>query len=235
MELTEVNKWANASIWYNTLSVMGMTRGQVTSFSKTGRGLPRWNQNSRLISEKFHNVQNEFLLLERARALDPEALEQIHDMYYVPIYRYIAFRVSEHETAEDLTSEVFTRLLSALQDKTAPQKTIKGWLFSVATFVVKDFYRKKYRRKLVALEDSVPSLTDGPAQKVESMLTNEDLRQAVTELTEDQQEIIALRFGYEMSIRDVAATTGKSEGAVKMLQARAIAALSRRMQPGETY
>jgi RNA polymerase sigma-70 factor (ECF subfamily) len=180
-------------------------------------------------------VQNEFLLLERARTLDPEALEEIHDMYYVPIYRYISFRVSEHETAEDLTSEVFTRLLSALQDKTAPQKTIKGWLYSVATFVVKDFYRKKYRRKQVALEDTVPSLADGPAQKVESMLTNEDLRQAVTELTEDQQEIIALRFGYEMSIRDVAETTGKSEGAVKMLQARAIAALSRRMQPGKTY
>ncbi|MCB9419574.1 MAG: sigma-70 family RNA polymerase sigma factor [Ardenticatenaceae bacterium] len=177
-------------------------------------------------------MQDEYLLLNRARALEPEALEKIHDLYYVPIYRYIAFRVNEHETAEDLTSEVFTRLLSALQDKTAPQKTIKGWLFSVASRVVKDFYRKKYRRKQVTLEESVPSLTDGPAQKVESMLTNESLRQAITELTEEQQEIIALRFGYEMSIRDVAETTGKSEGAVKMLQARAIAALSRTMQAG---
>lgn len=177
-------------------------------------------------------MQDELILLNRARALEPEALEQIHDMYYVPIYRYISFRVNEHETAEDLTSEVFTRLLSALQDKTAPQKTIKGWLYSVASRVVKDFYRKKYRRKQVALEESVPSLADGPAQKVESMLTNEDLRQAITELTEDQQEIIALRFGYEMSIRDVAQTTGKSEGAVKMLQARAVAALSRTMQAG---
>lgn len=178
-------------------------------------------------------MQDEFLLLNRARSLDAEALEQIHDMYYVPIYRYISFRVNEHETAEDLTSDVFTRLLSALQDKTAPQKTIKGWLFSVASHVVKDFYRKKYRHKQIALEESVPSLADGPAQKVESMLTNEILREAITELTEEQQEIIALRFGYEMSIREVAETLGKSEGAVKMLQARAIAALSRTMQPGE--
>lgn len=179
-------------------------------------------------------MQDEFLLLNRARSLDPEALGQIHDMYYVPIYRYISYRVNEHETAEDLTSEVFTRFLSALQDKTAPQKTIKGWLFSVASNIVKDFYRKKYRHKQVALEDSVPSLVEGPAQKVESMLTNEDLRQAITQLTEEQQEIIALRFGYEMSIRDVAETTGRSEGSVKMLQARAIAALSRKMQPGVT-
>lgn len=179
-------------------------------------------------------MTDEYLLLNRARALEPEALEQIHNMYYVPIYRYISFRINEHETAEDLTSEVFTRLLSALQDKTAPQKTVKGWLYSVASNIVKDFYRKKYRHKQTTLEESVPSLADGPAQKVESMLTNENLRQAIAELTEDQQEVIALRFGYEMSIRDVAKTTGKSEGAVKMLQARAVAALSRTMQPGET-
>jgi RNA polymerase sigma-70 factor, ECF subfamily len=199
-----------------------------------GHGSSRLYQNLKSTSENFHNVQDELILLNRARALEPEALEQIHDMYYVPIFRYISFRVNEHETAEDLTSEVFTRLLSALQDKTAPQKTIKGWLYSVASRVVKDFYRKKYRRKQIALEESVPSLADGPAKEVESMLTNENLRLAITELTEDQQEIIALRFGYEMSIRDVAQTTGKSEGAVKMLQARAVAALSRTMQSGGT-
>ena len=207
-------------------------RISLTNAQQNSSGLPYVSLDLKPNSENFHDVQDEFLLLSRARALETEALEQIHDMYYVPIYRYISFRVNEHETAEDLTSEVFTRLLSALQDKTAPQKTIKGWLFSVASRVVKDFYRKKYRRQLVALEESVASTTDGPAQRVESMLTNEYLRQAITELTEEQQEIIALRFGYEMSIRDVAETTGKSEGAVKMLQARAIAALSRRMQPG---
>ncbi len=179
-------------------------------------------------------MQDELILLNRARSLESEALEQIHDMYYVPIYRYIAFRVDEHELAEDLTSEVFTRLLSALQDKTAPQKTLRGWLFSVASRVVKDHYRKKYRRPQVALDDSIPSLTSSPAQLVETMLTNDSLRQALTELTEDQQQVIALRFGFEMSIRDVAQTTGKSEGAIKMLQTRAIAALSRKFAPGGT-
>ncbi|MCP4424268.1 MAG: sigma-70 family RNA polymerase sigma factor [Chloroflexi bacterium] len=177
-------------------------------------------------------MQDELILLNRARSLDREALEQIHDMYYVPIFRYIAFRVNEHELAEDLTSDVFTRLLNALQDHTAPQKTLRGWLFSVASRVVKDHYRKQYRRPQVALDDSIPSPTGGPDQQVESMLTNENLRQAVTELTENQQQVIALRFGFEMSIREVAQTTGKSEGAIKMLQARAIAALSRRMVPG---
>jgi RNA polymerase sigma-70 factor (ECF subfamily) len=177
-------------------------------------------------------VQDELILLNRARSLDREALEQIHDMYYVPIFRYVAFRVNEHEVAEDLTSEVFTRLLSALRDHTAPQKTLRGWLFSVASRVVKDHYRKQYRRPQVALDDSIPNPDSGPAQQVESMLTNDDLRQAVTELTEEQQQVIALRFGFEMPIRDVAQTIGKSEGAIKMLQARAIATLSRKLVPG---
>ncbi len=177
-------------------------------------------------------MQDELILLNRARSLDQEALAQIHDLYYVPIYRYIAFRINEHETAEDLTSEVFTRLLSALRDHTAPQKTLRGWLFSVASRVVKDHYRKQYRRKQTELDESMPSLVATPDQKVEMKLTNENLRQAITKLTEDQQQVIALRFGYEMSIRDVAQTIGKSEGAIKMLQARAVAALSRIMVPG---
>lgn len=180
-------------------------------------------------------MQDDLILLNRARSLDPEALAQIHSMYYVSIFRYIAFRINEYETAEDLTSEVFTRLLSALRDRTAPQKTIRGWLFSVASRVVKDHYRKQYRRPQVALDESTPSLVGGPEQKVESMITNEHLRQAITELTEDQQQVIALRFGYEMPIREVAKTTGKSEGAIKMLQARAIAALSRKMIPGGAH
>jgi len=174
-------------------------------------------------------VQDEYLLLNRARSLDPAALEQIHDMYYVPIFRYVAFRINEHETAEDLTSEVFTRLLSALRDHTAPQKTIRAWLYSVASHIVKDYYRKKYRRPQTTLNDSIPSLADSPDKKVEMNLAKEQLHQAMTDLTEDQQQVLALRFGYEMSIRDVAQTIGKSEGAIKMLQARAIAALSRKM------
>jgi len=174
-------------------------------------------------------VQDELVLLNRARALDQEALAQIHDTYYAAIFRYIVVRVNDHETAEDLTSEVFTRLLGALRDHTAPQKTLRGWLFSVALYVVKDFYRKKYRRQQTSLNESMPSLTLGPDKTVEMKVTQAELKVAITELTEDQQNVIALRFGFDMPIQEVAQTMGKSEGSVKMLQARAIAALSRKL------
>jgi RNA polymerase sigma-70 factor (ECF subfamily) len=143
----------------------------------------------------------------------------------------VAFRVNDRHTAEDLTSEVFTRLLSALRDKNAPQNTLRGWLYGVASRVVSDHHRKHYRAPQVELDESIMSGETGPADIVEAMLTRDDLKQALTELTEEQQNVIALRFGYDMPIQEVARTIGKSEGAVKQLQARAIAALARKMSP----
>jgi RNA polymerase sigma-70 factor (ECF subfamily) len=179
-------------------------------------------------------VQDELTLLSRARALDKEALAQIHDTYYVPVFRYISFRVNDYQTAEDLASEVFTRLLSALRDVSAPQNTLRGWLFGVASKVVKDHYRKQYRSEQISLDDSLPSLDAGPAQVVETILNQERLYEAMGSLTEEQKNVIALRFGYGMSIRETAQTMGKSEGSVKMLQARAIGGLSRKLNFRET-
>ena len=183
-----------------------------------------------LISESYHAVQDEMALLAGVRKSDPQALTQVHDAYYPAIFRYIAFRVGNQETAEDLTSEVFTRLLSAVRDRSAPQNTLRGWLYGVASRVVADYYRKQYRAEgtdmnnLLATEEPID-----PAEAVARGQVIEELHEALDDLTEDQQNVIALRFGYEMPIRDVAKTMGKSEGAVKQLQARAIASLSRKL------
>ncbi|HLF24876.1 MAG TPA: sigma-70 family RNA polymerase sigma factor [Anaerolineae bacterium] len=176
-------------------------------------------------------VQDELALLARARQLDSDALAEIHDRYYAPVFRYVIFRVSDRSTAEDLTSEVFTRLLGALRDRHAPQNTLTGWLYGVAARVVSDYHRKHYRAPQVELDESLVSKEPGPAETVEALLTREDLNRAMSELTEEQQNVIALRFGYDMPIQTVARTIGKSEGAVKQLQARAIAALARKILP----
>jgi RNA polymerase sigma-70 factor (ECF subfamily) len=175
-------------------------------------------------------VPDDQLLLNRARALEPEALTQVHHTYYVPIFRYVFIQVGDMETAEDLTSEVFIRLLKALRDHTAPQNTLRGWLFSVANIVVKDHFRKQYRAPQTTVDDSLPSAEAGPDQVVETKLMNQKLQAAVTTLTEEQRQVIAMRFGYEMPVEAVAQTLGKSAGAVKMLQARAISALTRILQ-----
>ena len=178
-------------------------------------------------------MQDELTLLAKARTFDEEALAQIHDTYYGPIFRYIAFRVGNQTIAEDLTSEVFVRLLSALRDRTAPQKTLRGWLYRVAYFVVSDYHRANYRREEVPLDEGLRDLSGQaaePAAAVSRKMRWEDVSEALEQLTEDQREVIALRFGQEMPIRDVAELMNKSEGAVKQLQARAVAALSRQLR-----
>lgn len=178
-------------------------------------------------------MQEELILLNRARALDQDALAQIHDRYYDAIYRYISFRINDPQTVEDLTSEVFTRFLVALRDRNAPQNTIRGWLFGAASLVVKEQYRKQRRARWTELDESLPGGSDGPEQRVDQRLAEEQLKKAMTDLTEDQQHVLALRFGHGMAIREVAEIVSKSEGSVKMLQARAIAALTRRMRGSE--
>ncbi|MCA9918426.1 MAG: sigma-70 family RNA polymerase sigma factor [Anaerolineales bacterium] len=174
-------------------------------------------------------MQDEMKLLHRARSLDQEALGEIHNRYYDAIYRYIAFRVNDGPTAEDLTSEVFLRLLNALRDKSAPQNTLRGWLYGVASRVLKEHYRSKKRDRFTELHDDIPAGEKSLDHQVDKILQDENLQAVMSGLTDDQQNVLALRFGFGMPIQEVASTMGKSEGSVKMLQARAISAISQQM------
>jgi RNA polymerase sigma-70 factor (ECF subfamily) len=175
----------------------------------------------------------DIVLLNQARALDREALGKIHDAYYEAVFRYVSFRVADRQTAEDLASDVFTRFLSALRDRNALPNTIRGWLFGTAANVVKEHYRRQRRGATSPLVESLPSDEKGPEQRLDEQLTKERLQQALGALTEEQQHVLALRFGHGLAVRDVAESVNKSEAAVKMLQARAIASLTRQMAGAE--
>jgi RNA polymerase sigma-70 factor (ECF subfamily) len=173
-------------------------------------------------------------LLARARVGEAQALEQIHTTYYRSIFRYIAFRVGSPDAAEDLASEVFVRFLQAIQQQRSPNSTVRGWLFAVAANVVSDFHRQHYRAPSVPLDELLVSEDTLPEELAEIHMTNEELRQALLNLTEEQQHVIALRFGHALPFREIAQVLGKSEDAVKKLQARALLTLARRMSPRMT-
>ncbi len=172
------------------------------------------------------NVTDERELLARAQALDKKAIAQIHDAYYTALYRYFSFRVSDPQTAEDLAGELFIRLVQALHRRRGPRANIGGWLYGTAANLLKEHYRQQSRQRLVHLDDTIPGSSPGPEQNVSDSLAAERLREAIDRLSPEQQEVLALRFGYGMAHRQVADTLGKSEGAARMLQVRAIAALS---------
>jgi RNA polymerase sigma-70 factor (ECF subfamily) len=166
-------------------------------------------------------------LLKQAQNLDPQALALIHNQYYDAIYRMVLYRVGDVPQAEDLTGEVFTRLLEALHAGRAPQESIRGWLFQVANNVVSDHFRRAYRREQVALSEALPADDTGQTSQLIKKLRTEKLHQAMGMLAEDQAAVLAYRFGAGMSIREVAGLLERSEGAVKMLQARAVKTLAR--------
>ena len=179
-------------------------------------------------------MQKEQQLLAGIRQLDNEALTEVHNLYYPAIFRYIAVRVGSHENAEDLTSEVFVRLLKAVNERSAPSRTLRGWLYAVASRVAADFHRQRFREERLNMEIQENSEHNDPATAFSQKQTLKELSTALNQLTSDQQEVIALRFGSGMPIRQVAETIGKSEGAVKQLQARAVARLSTLMTPGSS-
>jgi len=183
--------------------------------------------------EAMRHLMDENTLLHQARALDQEALAQIHDAHYAAIYRYISFRVDDLCTVEDLTSEVFARFLAALPKRFGRPKSIRPWLYGTASRVVKEHYRGQSRRNLVPLEESVAAEEMGPEQTTEEMWTRRELHEAMKTLTEDQKTVLALRFGQDLPIREVSTLMNRSEGAVKMLQVRAVSALARQMVEGK--
>jgi RNA polymerase sigma-70 factor (ECF subfamily) len=172
-------------------------------------------------------------LLDRASKADPEALGVLYDRYVDRIYNYIYHRVGQADLAEDLTAQVFARMLEAIREGRAWRTSFSGWIYRIAHNLVIDHYRRRGRAAFVELEEASPIASEeaDPVRKVEARLESEHLRAALTKLTEEQAEVIALRFLDEFSIAEVASMMNKTEGAIKALQYRAVLALRRVMQP----
>ncbi len=170
-------------------------------------------------------------LIARAKTYDEAALAWIYEEYSPGIFRYIYYRVGNHETAEDLRAEVFVRMLEGLDSFNYRGWSISAWLYRIAHDRVVDHLRRVKRHNVDVLEDVHVDPTAGPDAVSLNRLDHEALREAITQLTDEQAEVILLRFVANHSVRDVAQITGRTEGAVKALQHRALQALGRLLGP----
>ncbi len=161
-------------------------------------------------------------LLERAREYDTDALGDIYARYAEPIYRYLYRILGDAAEAEDLTSEVFLKLLETLGTRRAPREKLGGWLYRVAHNSALDYLRKRGARTDLLLEERIAASDESPPAKVEARQTRERLRKCIHRLTADQQQVILLRFGEGLRLAEVAELMDKSLGAVKILQYRAV-------------
>ncbi len=171
--------------------------------------------------------RREQVLIKAAQRGDQNAFAALYRAYVDKIYRYILFRVESAQTAEDLTAEVFLRVVESLpayEDRSAP---LLVWLYRIAHARVIDHYRR-YKRTadqapLESVEISTESDLDAPLL---AEYRADQLRTALGSLTDPQRQVIALRFieGYNLEL--TAQVMGKSVDAIKALQYRALQALA---------
>lgn len=165
-----------------------------------------------------------------ALTLDRETLSRVYDEFHRPIYSYIYRQVDEVETARDLTSEVFHRLLQGVQSGRGPDQDIKAWLFRTAHNLVIDHYRSQRFRRHAPLTIDAWDFEEDPSALAEQNLQASEVLDAWQKLTPDQQQVIALKFMQEFSNEETAEVMQKPVSAVKMLQHRALAALRRHLE-----
>lgn len=172
---------------------------------------------------------DEIKLLERAREFDQEALTWIYQNYHDALYRYIYHHLGNAQTAEDLTSDVFRRFLQALRNGGGPTRQLNAWLYRVAHNLIVDDLRRRKHRDHKSLDGTLGDTLRDDAVGLDHLAGNaiamERVRQALLTLTEEQRQIIVLKFLEGMSNAEVAKITGKTVGAVKALQHRGLDAL----------
>jgi RNA polymerase sigma-70 factor (ECF subfamily) len=168
-------------------------------------------------------------LVARAQGGDAEAFAELFDHYHGPVYRFISSRVGRPSDAEDLTQTVFVKVLEALPRYEARGVPFGGWLFRLARNTVIDFVRTQRQHQDLeviaarAHEDPPPDTVAEQREQIEAV------GEALGALTDEQREVVALRFFAGLSAREAAVAMDKQEGTIRGLQFRAIGALRRQL------
>jgi RNA polymerase sigma-70 factor (ECF subfamily) len=170
-------------------------------------------------------------LIHRAHCGDHDAIVEIYERNLTSVFTYIFYRVSDQDTAEDLTAEVFLRMVTKIKNYTDRGRPILAWLYVIARNLIVDHYRNPGSTVHMCLrEDLVAEDGVDPIQVIANHQEQDDLRKALEQLTEEQRQVILLKIIDGRQNAEVAAILEKSEGAVRSLQHRALVALHRVMQ-----
>jgi len=164
----------------------------------------------------------ERLLVEAARR-DPSRFAELYEQNFYRVYAYIVARVGDRHQAEDLTADVFREALAGIRNFEWRGVPFVAWLMGIAMRILADYWKRSGREKGSPLEK--------PEATVPSDIENATaLFQLVDRLPETQFRVIHMRFVEQKSIREIALELGRSEGAVKQLQLRAIESLRAEME-----
>ncbi len=180
-----------------------------------------------------HGEQDMIELVRKAQEGDSAAFGELYELYYTPVYRYIYVRISVKHDVDDISQTVFLKAWQAMSRYENQGRPFLAWLFTIARNSVLD-YRKKKREVLlddiVIADESIALAPHNQEKEVE----DEQLRlieNALVHLTQDQQDVIALRFIEGRSYREIALLIEKSQDAVRAIASRGLRELRRKIVP----
>lgn len=178
------------------------------------------------------HILREWKLIQRAQALEESALADLYSTYYPRIYNYAFLQLGDIQAAEDLASEVMLKVLESIRSYRFKGTPFSAWVFRIARNRLIDLHRRRKRRGEVDLTEPLAAVQIGPEVMAERALDRGQLHLALKYVTEEQRQVIVLKFIEGFDNASIARILRRSEGAVKSLQHRALNSL-RRIMSGE--
>ena len=167
-------------------------------------------------------------LVRRVRSNEPNAFDELYARYSPRVFGYLYQRLNGNvEEAEDLTAEVFAKVYEKIDGYQVQGAPLSSWLFRIAHNRLIDAVRRRPRQVQVPL-DTAPQMAAGPVfQGLDQAVAREQIKLGLARLTDEQRQVIVLRFLEGKSLAETAAIVKRNEDAVKKLQARGLASLRR--------
>jgi RNA polymerase sigma-70 factor (ECF subfamily) len=169
-------------------------------------------------------------LVEKAIRGDFAAFGELYGVYLDRIYRYVFYQVKDKMTAEDVTEEVFLKAWKAIKSCRGKERTFSSWLYRIAHNNVIDIFRSQQKKWTVDME-TVAELNQ-PAVEIETELDHQEILNSLTDLPPNQRQVIILKFIEGLDNFEIERIIGKSQGAVRVLQTRALAKLREKLSSG---
>ena len=185
------------------------------------------------VSDTLSRDQIEELVRE-AQDGEAGAFAGLYEHFHGKILRYVSFKTGDAVEAEDITEEVFLRMLESISSFRWKGYPFSAWLFRIAHNLIVDHFRKRSRQKQTPLEDAsgvIGSTSRDLDSDLDTKLTLRNVYKAMEELTKLQKEVISLRFAAGLSVHETAEAVGKKDNAVKALQHAGIKKLRTIMNP----
>ncbi|HUF54292.1 MAG TPA: sigma-70 family RNA polymerase sigma factor [Dehalococcoidia bacterium] len=183
------------------------------------------------LAQPQQEVVAEWELVRRAQQFDEDAIHNLYQTYYPKIYNYAFMQMGDVQAAEDLASDVMLKMIEAIGTYKFQGLPFGAWVFRIARNRIIDLHRRRKRRGEVDLSETISTALANPQVLAERALERGQIQIALKHLTPEQRQVIVLKFIEGFDNRSVGKIMGRSEGAIKSLQHRALGALRRIMQP----